>query len=150
MDEILLIPMILLCQRRSRQARAPSNQSAMQGEVFGEGEAAALRLLSTDVVAGEDLLTHVVLLGMTPSPLDAADALGILDALLRRTAAQAAARGGARPPAAAVLNEQLPAAVLQLALYQARASQGAARMEEYRFRVLVGLCPVRELRRTMT
>ena len=93
------------------------------GEAFGAAEAAALALLAGSVPAGEDLLTHVVLLGLTPTPLAPADALEVVEALLRRTAAQAAAAGGRGPPAgAAVGNAQLPGAVLQLALYQAPAA----------------------------
>lgn len=47
----------------------------VQGEAFSEAEAAALRLLSGRVVVSEELLTHVVLLGLTPSPLDPGMAL---------------------------------------------------------------------------
>ncbi len=54
------------------------------------------------------------------------DALETVEALLRRTAAQAAqaAAGSAPPAVAAVRNAQLPSAVLQLALYQARPGLG--------------------------
>ncbi|KAK9821453.1 hypothetical protein WJX81_001498 [Elliptochloris bilobata] len=88
-----------------------------QGEAFGEAEAGALRLMSGRVVADEDLLTNVTVLGMMSSPLDPVDALGIVEALLRRTVAQAAAGRGVVPAAAAVYYKQLPVAVLELAEY---------------------------------
>ncbi|KAK9829804.1 hypothetical protein WJX72_007988 [[Myrmecia] bisecta] len=86
------------------------------GEAFGDTEATALALLTWHTPVKEDTLTHVILLGLTPTPLIPGDGLLVVEALLKRMAGQALS-GGRLPAEPLVHDMHLLHAVTRLCIY---------------------------------
>eukprot|EP00884_Botryococcus_braunii_P005209 jgi/Botrbrau1/1468/Bobra.178_3s0025.1 len=87
------------------------------GETFAEAEEAAMRVLMWEVPLREDTLTHIVVMGLTDSPLLPGDALGLIEGLLQRSAGQALSRGSL-PEAGLTDNFELVHGIFRLSVYK--------------------------------